>query len=245
MTQDDSSASAAEGRLQRVAARVVGRPVFWIALVGLIMLFPILRTIHVDKPSPLPRLGPIPVFELTDQNGTAFGTDNLLGRIWVASMVCSQCPTINPDLLEHLATIRAKTKNMVDAFRLVSFTVDPAVDTPDVLSAYAMSNSYSLRWVFLTSIEESTSVDAVLSNVYAYDRAHQRARSAARSDEVDPRLGYMVALVDTGLCVRGYYDLRDEDAIDRLMSGINNVINQPGHGLPCSAATTSPPGPST
>ena len=245
MTQDDSSASASEGRLQRVAARVVGRPVFWIALVGLMMLFPILRNLQVEKQSPLPRLGPIPVFELTDQNGTAFGTDNLLGRIWVASMVCSQCPTINPDLLDHLATIRGKTKNMVDAFRLVSFTVDPAVDTPDVLSTYAKSNSYSLRWVFLTSTEEPSPVDAVLSNVYAHDRAHQRARSAARPDEVDPRLGYMVALVDTGLCVRAYYDLRDEDAIDRLMNGINNVINQPGHGQPCSTTPMSSPSPST
>jgi cytochrome oxidase Cu insertion factor (SCO1/SenC/PrrC family) len=209
------------------------------------MLFPILRTFQVQQPSPLPRLGPIPAFELTDQNGAAFGTDNLLGRIWVASMVCSQCPTINPDLLEHLATIRAKTKNMVDAFRLVSFTVDPAVDTPEILSAFAKLNSYSLRWVFLTSLEVPAPVDVVLSNVYAHDRAHQRAWSAARPDEVDPRLGHMVALVDMDLCVRAYYDLRDDDAIDRLMRGINNVINQPGHGLPCSAATTTPPGPST
>jgi cytochrome oxidase Cu insertion factor (SCO1/SenC/PrrC family) len=73
--------------LQRRASALAGRPVFWIALVSAIAAWPLVWSLRTSLPDPLPVLTALPRLDLTDQRGAAFGSKDLDGRVWVASLV--------------------------------------------------------------------------------------------------------------------------------------------------------------
>jgi len=92
---------------------------------------------------------PVPEFELTDQRGRIVTREMLLGRPWVASFIftrCTgQCPVINRNMKKLQEAVRD-----TDA-RLVSITVDPEHDTPEVLKRFAQRHGADPdRWLFLT-----------------------------------------------------------------------------------------------
>jgi len=221
-------------RVQRVLSRAVASPYFWILLIGVMFVGPILRTLQVQGPPPVSKLGQVNDFELIDQSNDAFSSAELRGRIWVASMICGQCPHVNPEQLEVLSKIRGKTKNMVDAFRLVSFTLDSQQDRPDQLDEIERPYGLSKRWILLTAPEENNDViDRVLDNVYSHDESHRLAERSQAEDELPPRLTHMIALIDRDFCVRAYYDLRSPDVLKHLMRGINNVLHAQSDGAQC------------
>lgn len=99
---------------------------------------------------PLPVLGPVPAFTLTAEDGAPFSSQSLSGQVWIADFIFTRCP--GPCL-----RMSAKMRAIQDAFRddpsvqCVSFTVDPARDTPAVLAAYARRyQADPTRWRFLT-----------------------------------------------------------------------------------------------
>jgi protein SCO1/2 len=86
--------------------------------------------------------------------------------------------------------------------RLVSVSVDPGHDTPEVLAAYARSlGADAEQWLFLTGAEEE--VVGLATSIYM---------SAARAPEGQARPGEQVAhstklvVVDGQGLVRGYYE---------------------------------------
>ena len=86
---------------------------------------------------PLPAYGVVPDFTLTDQNGAAFqSTARLNKKVWVADFIFTNCPGPCPRMSSQMHQVQAALDGN-DAVRFVSFTVDPARDTPPVLAAYA------------------------------------------------------------------------------------------------------------
>ena len=83
---------------------------------------------------PLPVLGSVPAFQLTDQLGRTFSSAALDGHVWVADFVFTNCEGPCPRMSSHMGALQGKTDSAV---KLISFTVDPARDTPPVLAAYA------------------------------------------------------------------------------------------------------------
>jgi len=98
----------------------------------------------------LDRFGEVPDFALINRDGKAVVKADLLGRVWVAHFIFTQCHETCP-LSGSLMAQLQKTFSAADDVRLVSITVDPAHDTPAVLSAYASRlRAHSTRWLFLT-----------------------------------------------------------------------------------------------
>jgi protein SCO1/2 len=97
---------------------------------------------------PLPVLGQVPPFELTDQNGQPFTLASLRGHIWVADFIYTTCPGPCPRMSSKMHSLQQATPADV---KLVSFTIDPAHDTPEVLAAYSRNFAADpARWSFLT-----------------------------------------------------------------------------------------------
>jgi len=185
-------------------------------------------------------MGPVLPFSLLDESAEPFQSTELVGRIWIASMVCSECPQVNPEQMDTLAKVRGKTKNMVDAFRLVSFSVDSQRDRPDQLATMEKEHGLGKRWIFLTSSDASkTAPDEVLDNIFSFDESHLLAKRAQAPGELPPRLSYMIALIDGNMCVRAYYDLRTLDVLDQLMGGINNLLHADSDSQECVSLPTS------
>ena len=101
------------------------------------------------KPPVLRRL---PEFSLTDHHSRPFGTDQLRGNAWIADFV----RTRDPDAVSQTATLAMLQKELMrrpgwSDIRLVTFTIDPEQDSPEVLRSYATEAGVDdEQWRFLT-----------------------------------------------------------------------------------------------
>lgn len=107
-----------------------------------------------------------PSFALVDQNGRTFTDADLAGKVWVASFVFTHCPDVCDTVMSNMAELQqqlAEEGLLGDEVMLVSFTVDPLADTPEVLYEYATENGADhAAWRFLTGRTES--IKAVLAD---------------------------------------------------------------------------------
>src|SRR5215813_10654269 len=111
-----------------------------------------------SRPEPLPVMGQVPQFHLTAENGEAFDSASLDGHVWVANFIFTQCTGPCPTMTRQMRQIQAQSQTV----QLVSFSVDPAHDTPEALAAYARNFKPDFsRWRFLTG-EQSALNDIAL-----------------------------------------------------------------------------------
>ncbi len=98
--------------------------------------------------SPLPVIGPIRSFTLTNQLGAAVDLASLRGSAGVVNIIFSQCPTQCPKLTAQMARVQ---ESMPAGARLLTLTADPGHDTPEVLTRYGQTyHADPARWWFLT-----------------------------------------------------------------------------------------------
>jgi cytochrome oxidase Cu insertion factor (SCO1/SenC/PrrC family) len=98
----------------------------------------------------LPRLWEVPDFALIERSGQTVTRADLLGKVWIAGFIFTRCAEECPLVSNHMAQLQDVFAAEPDA-RLVSITVDPAYDTPEVLTRYAQSfAAQPQRWLFLT-----------------------------------------------------------------------------------------------
>src|SRR5438552_364519 len=98
----------------------------------------------------LQRLGDVPDFALLERSGQQVTKTDLLGKVWIASVIFTRCVEECPLVSSHMARLQDAFAAEPDV-RLVSITVDPAYDTPEVLTHYAQSfAAQPQRWLFLT-----------------------------------------------------------------------------------------------
>jgi protein SCO1/2 len=92
-------------------------------------------------------LSTIPPFILTDQSGREFRSEKLFGVPWVASFFFANCTSHCPRLNTALFQLQERTNRI----HIVSFTVDPANDSPAVLAQLARRyKADATRWHLLT-----------------------------------------------------------------------------------------------
>ena len=107
-----------------------------------------------------------------------------------------------------MAEVRHRTRNLGDAIRLVTFTVDPDHDTPDHMRQ--LSATYRARsgvWRFVSG--PAGQVRDVL-----HDFAIAEGTPQTR-----------IVLVDTNMAIRGYYDADDEAAIGLLLRDVSLLLS--------------------
>ncbi len=88
----------------------------------------------------LPVLGDVPPFTLTDQTGASFSDRDLAGTPWIATFVYSTCPGPCPRVIEKIQAADRRLSHD-PRIRLVSITVDPAADNPEVLAIYGRNRN--------------------------------------------------------------------------------------------------------
>ena len=197
-------------------------PSFWVAAIALLWSYPIISTAFKPLPDDLPRFGAVPEFSLTDQFGRDYGSEQLRGRVWIANFIFTRCPTICPRFSKKMAEVQHRSRHAADSLHLVSFSVDPEYDTPEVLLAYSKGYRASPRiWTFLTGGLEAIEKVVV-----------QGLKSAMGNDGVDGNIGGIFhgshfVLIGPNMQIRGYYHAEDEDVTDRLMQHAHQLLNMP------------------
>jgi len=191
--------------------------------VALALLFgvPVVKSLVRPLAPSAPLLGDVPPFVLTDQTGRPFTRDDLRGKTWVADFVFTRCPTACPVLSTKMSEIAHRARQLGPSFHLVSFSVDPEHDTPEVLAAYgAQYHADPQKWTFLTGTLGAIE-DAVVNGFkIGVDR------NKTHDDFFDIVHGEHLVVVDGHARIRGYFDISPE-GIDRLMTTVGNVANEP------------------
>jgi protein SCO1 len=218
-------------RVQAKAAALVGRPLFWVTLITLSFSVLLGRTM-VRMPPAAPELRlPLPAFTLLDERAQPFGLDDLRGKVWVADFIFTSCAGPCPKLTQRMAEIQHRTRNMGDAFHLVSFTVDPENDTPPILAAYAASyHANPRRWTFATGPVGDVETTVIKGFKIPMGREQPDDRDGG-ADGQDPTAqilsifhGEKLVLVDREGRIRGYYDA-DDAGIDDLLHNAGILAN--------------------
>jgi protein SCO1/2 len=100
--------------------------------------------------SDLEEIGPVPAFELTDQNNKKISNKDYLGKVYVVEFFFSTCPTICPKMNQSMLQLQDAFYGNPN-FGLVSITIDPEHDTALVLKEHAaLLGVKHYNWHFLT-----------------------------------------------------------------------------------------------
>jgi protein SCO1/2 len=205
----------------RPATRLFGGLWFWAALAALGLVVPIATRVLRPPPPPLQVLSTLPAFALTAEDGRPFGSAELEGKVWVAGFIFTRCPTICPAITATMGRIQHRARQIAPAFRLVSFSVDPAYDTPAVLAAYAQKHKASPRlWRFVTG--DLAQVKTTITDGLKI----AMGEPAGEQDFASVFHGTHFVLVDGKRRVRGYYDSSSADVVDRVLGDAAMLINR-------------------
>ena len=95
-------------------------------------------------------IGPVPEFELTDQNKNKISNSDYLGKVYVVEFFFSTCPTICPKMNQSMLQLQEAFYGNPN-FGLASITIDPDHDTVLVLKEHAaLLGVKHYNWHFLT-----------------------------------------------------------------------------------------------
>jgi protein SCO1/2 len=136
------------------------RPHIWLGVTCAILAIAIVAAVavHASRLSSRPeevslerlgQYGRVPAFSLTERSGRRIGRDDLLGHVALIDFIYTECTETCPTQSGRFAQLQkrfAGARNL----RLVSITVDPQHDTPEVLTHYAARYGADERWWFLT-----------------------------------------------------------------------------------------------
>ncbi|CAF0695867.1 SCO family protein [Candidatus Methylacidithermus pantelleriae] len=172
---------------------------------------------------PLPRYREVPAFSLVDLSHQPVTRDSLRGKIWVAEFFYATCPGpcgIQSQRMQELQTILQQAK--IHDVRLVSFSLDPQHDTPEVLAEYARRyKADPSLWFFLTGDPEQIRTLLLGGFRLAYAENPPEARPLRGKYTHATQL----VLVDGQGVIRGYYDGLKPDTPTRVIQDIFTLLN--------------------
>ena len=166
---------------------------------------------------PLASLGTLPTFELVNQDAQPFGSAQLAGKIWIADFIFTTCPGPCPIISTRMSELQRPLEKT--DVHLVSFTVDPEKDTPEVLRTYADKlRKQPLRWDFLTGSRDA---------IHSLSRdGFKLGLSDGAEEDGGPVHTTRFVLVDRHGTIRGYYDALAPDAVTKLLADANHLFRE-------------------
>lgn len=161
----------------------------------------------------LPVTGTVPAFSLTDTDQKAFTLTNLQNKVWVVNFMFTTCSGICPVMTRNLVPVYDYFRND-SGVMLVSISVNPENDSPDVLKKYA--ERYALdtnKWQFLTG--ERAEIERLAIHGFKVGTVEEPVFHS----------NYFI-LVDRKGQIRGYYDGTDKKKVKELKSAIAVLLKE-------------------
>jgi len=157
-------------------------------------------------------------FSLTNQANKTVNKSTFDGKIKIVDFFFTTCGNICPKMTFQMERINEKLKADSN-FVIISHSVTPDIDTPEILAKYALEHNASLpKWHFLTG-DKSKINDLARKSYFA-----------AKKDW-DGDLGDFIhtenfVLVDKDWQIRGYYDGTSTEDVNRLMKEYDILLRE-------------------
>jgi protein SCO1/2 len=215
-------ASVPASALVRPRALVRG---IWIAasFAALVLCLVGLARWRASGPKPMPVLGDVPTFSVTDQNGATFGNRDVAGKIIVADFIFLRCTEACPTLTSRMKNL-GRALEQAEARRgqplgvhFLSFSLDPEHDTPEELQKFATKwGADGARWSFLTGPLDQMQRVASLGFKVGFTRNDSLGTGAVPSIAH----GNWFVLADRRGKIRGYYEVDTGVDTERLVADV-------------------------
>lgn len=205
------------------------RNLVW-ALWGLLLVMAILlfswfylRGQATTQAETLPIYKTVGEFEFTNRDGTPVTPATLAGKPYVADFIFTSCPGVCPVLSKRMQEFAATVPT--GEVNLVSVSVDPETDTPDVLEAYAQKHDAGETWYFLTGTRDD--VHRLVKDGFqlVLDDSAKQGENPAIPEGQEPIVhSNRFVLVDAQGRIRGYYNAFDAEELKQLRADLDELL---------------------
>ena len=152
-------------------------------------------------------------FSLTNQNNKNISHLDYDDHIYVADFFFTTCPSICPIMTENMVYLQSLVNDLTEV-KLLSFSVTPEIDTPEVLKAYAQQKGINdSRWNLLTGDKKE---------IYKLARqSYLVVQEDGNGDEHDMIHTENFVLIDKQRRIRGYYDGTQREDMEQIRADID------------------------
>jgi cytochrome oxidase Cu insertion factor (SCO1/SenC/PrrC family) len=163
---------------------------------------------EADRGQAIDDIGPpLTEFELTERSGKPFRSEDMKGKVWVATYFFTTCPGECIRLNRNIQVMH-KTPELKDV-TWVSITCDPDTDTEETLTKYADSlDADADRWLFCRADLGYTQRVALGMKLYLSRKGHQN---------------YAVVIDKSGK-VRGMFDGTSTSDCERMQKALVKLV---------------------
>ncbi|MFJ7666905.1 SCO family protein [Lysinibacillus sp. NPDC097195] len=164
-------------------------------------------------------------FEHVNQRGENVSLESLKGKPWLGMYIFTNCTSVCPPMTFNMAQVQEKLKNKgIEDYNIVAFSVDPEVDTPEVLADYLARYTVpdESKWNLLTGYSQS----------YIEDFAVKSTKLLVKDDPNSNQVihGVQFFLVDKDGILVKQYDGYAQDAtdvpIDTIVADLETYIDE-------------------
>jgi protein SCO1/2 len=161
----------------------------------------------------------IPPFKFTSQDNKEVTEKNFENTVYIVNFFFTRCPDICPAMTSELLRAQEAFKDFLDV-KLLSFSVDPAHDSVQVLKNYAKKFKLDTQyWTLVTGNKKEI-----------YNMARCGYFIAARENSSPITVDFVhsdkVVLIDKEKRIRGYYGGTERKEIDRLITEVQILLRE-------------------
>lgn len=212
---DEPQGNRVADRMQRLA----WAGAFLAFVLAVAMGFSMWRGAERRDVGPLPSIGAVPEFSLTDQDGRTVTKDDLRGNIWIADFIFTRCKGPCPIMTARMLEVQRALVKTPDV-KLISISIDPEHDTPQVLKTYAQENHADTdRWKFLTG--DKVAIEKLVTEGFMQHLSEQNG---------EPVHGTMFLVIDGNGMLRSARMLEDPELIQKILTDTGNLLREKSAG---------------
>lgn len=159
-------------------------------------------------------------FSVVNQDEQALALGDLKGKVWVANFIFTNCEDVCLPMTSNMSQLQTALKEKkVEDVQLISFSIDPTVDSPAVLKAFGDSFKADYHnWSFVTGYDQA----------YIEQFAQNNFKTLVKKPETGDQVihGTAFYLIDEkGIVVQSYNGL-DDFPLDEIIKHINILQNE-------------------
>ncbi|HWD21132.1 MAG TPA: SCO family protein [Verrucomicrobiae bacterium] len=165
----------------------------------------------------------MPDFSLQDENSHPLDLADLRGKIWIADVIFTRCAGQCLLMSAHLAALQKELPPTLP-IRFVSFTTDPAFDSPAILKKYAERyNADAARWIFLTG-DKSALRHAIVDGL----KLAAIDKTVAEQQDANDLFVHSAkfVLIDGAGQIRGYFDGETEASLPEIAAAARRLAKE-------------------
>lgn len=183
------------------------RYTYFLALLSLVLLLTVCGSSTIED------------FSYTDHRGEPVSLEDLKGTPWLATFMFTNCETVCPPMTFNLSGIQEELEaEGIEDYKIVAFSVDPTVDTPETMQDYLAKYSVpdESKWHLLTGYTQPEIAE------FAKDNFSSFVKNDPESDQVIH--GTAFYLVDQEGTVAHNYDGFEDVPVEEIKEDLRGLI---------------------